>query len=234
MVLPFRSSSSGEPPGVAIKPAGNWKNHGSPNHPKAAKSKNANRHFRRLFHDRIVRGFGGSSFTVEKVIMVAARLQSFCAFDDLAWKIQEFRSVMPPVMKSKFFIAAFAASLIFAAPASADEDNPLAKQMEVMNDAYKAMRRLEDLTKGPALAREAQDAMIKAIVETPEMVKAMPDGPDKAKASAQYRIMMGNLIATLAQLELAFLDGDKAKVDEIIGKMRDSKKEGHDKFMEDE
>lgn len=166
--------------------------------------------------------------------MVAARLQSFCAFDDLAWKIQEFRSVMPPVMKSKFFIAAFAASLIFAAPASADEDNPLAKQMEVMNDAYKAMRRLEDLTKGPALAREAQDAMIKAIVESPEMVKAMPDGPDKAKASAQYRIMMGNLIATLAQLELAFLDGDKAKVDEIIGKMRDSKKEGHDKFMEDE
>lgn len=137
-------------------------------------------------------------------------------------------------MKTKFFISAFAASLIFAVTASADEDTPLAEQMDVMNDAYKAMRRLDDMAKGPELAREAQNAMVKAIAETPELVNAMPDGPDKAKASAQYRMMMGQLIATLAELELAFLDGDKDKVDEVIGKMRESKKQGHDKFMEDE
>ena len=136
-------------------------------------------------------------------------------------------------MKTKFFISAIAASLMFVVPASAD-DTPLAEQMDAMNDAYKAMRRLDDMSKGPALAREAQDAMIKAITETPQMLKAMPDGPEKAKASAHYRLMMGQLIATLAELELAFLDGDKAKVDEVIGKMKDSKKEGHDKFMEDE
>lgn len=103
-----------------------------------------------------------------------------------------------------------------------------------MNDAYKSMRRLDDLAKGPELARAAQDAMVKAITELPTLVKDMPDGPDKAKASAQYRIMMGSLISTLAELELAFLDGDKAKVDETIKQMRESKKEGHDKFMEDE
>jgi len=137
-------------------------------------------------------------------------------------------------MKMKFLIPILAASFAFNVPASGDEDTPMAKQMDIMNDAYKAMRRLDDLTKGPELAREAQDAMIKAVVEVPTLVQDMPDGPDKAKASAQYRMMMGKLISTLAELELAFLDSDKAKVDDIIGLLRESKKEGHDKFMEDD
>ena len=139
-------------------------------------------------------------------------------------------------MKMKMILCGFAATMMFVQPGmSEDEDTPLAKQMEVMNDAYKTMRREQDPAKGAALAREAQDAMVKAIVETPKLVKAMPDGPEKVKASAEYRKMMGSLISTLASLEIAFLDKDMAKVKEIIeGTMRDSKKEGHDKFMEEE
>jgi hypothetical protein len=114
------------------------------------------------------------------------------------------------------------------------DDTPLAEQMDVMNDAYKAMRRETDPAKGAALARTAQDAMVKGIVELPEMVKGMPEGPDKAKASASYRKMMGSLIATLADMELAFLNNDMAKVKEIVEAMRDSKKEGHDKFMDED
>jgi hypothetical protein len=136
-------------------------------------------------------------------------------------------------MKSKSFIAACVASLLFVIPSTAD-DTPLAKQMEIMNDAYKAMRREEDPAKGAALAREAQDAMVKAIAETPDLVKAMPEGVDKAKASAEYRKMMGSLISTLADMELAFLDKDMEKVKAIVGQMKDSKKQGHDKFMEEE
>jgi hypothetical protein len=135
-------------------------------------------------------------------------------------------------MKTKFLIATCAASLVFVLPSSAD-DTPLAKQMDVMNDAYKAMRREQDPVKGAALAREAQDAMVKAITETPEMVKAMPDGPDKAKASAAYRQMMGKLISTFAEMELAFLNSDMDKVKAIVDQIRDAKKEGHDKFMEE-
>lgn len=123
--------------------------------------------------------------------------------------------------------------MLFVIPASAEE-TPLAKQMEAMNDAYKAMRREEDPAKGAALAREAQDAMVKAIVELPEMVKAMPEGPDKAKASAEFRKMMGSLISTLADMELAFLNNDMEKVKKIVQDMRESKKQGHDKFMEEE
>lgn len=136
-------------------------------------------------------------------------------------------------MKMKLILCGFAATLMFVQPSKAD-DTPLAKQMEAMNDAYKAMRREEDPAKGAALAREAQDAMVKAINELPELVKAMPEGADKAKASAEYRKMMGSLISTLASMELAFLDNDLAKVKEIVESMRDMKKQGHDKFMEDE
>lgn len=137
-------------------------------------------------------------------------------------------------MKMKHILAGFAASLMFVLPTMADEDTPLAKQMEAMNDAYKAMRRETDPAKGAALAREAQDAMVKAIVETPTLVTDMPDGPEKAKASAEYRKMMGMLISTLADMELAFLEGDMDKVKEVVDKMRESKKAGHDKFMEED
>ena len=124
--------------------------------------------------------------------------------------------------------------MLFVIPASAD-DTPLAKQMEIMNDAYKAMRKDDiDPAKGATLAREAQDAMVKAIAEIPELVKAMPDGPDKAKASAGYRKMMGTLISTLADMELAFLNKDLAKVKTIVEQMKESKKQGHDKFMKED
>ncbi|MFN4874496.1 MAG: cytochrome b562 [Akkermansiaceae bacterium] len=136
-------------------------------------------------------------------------------------------------MKSKFLIAACAASMLFVIPANAD-DTPLAKQMEILNDAYKAIKKEQDPAKGAAFAKEAQDAMTKAIVELPEMVKAMPEGPDKAKASAEYRKMMGTLISALADMELAFHNKDLEKVKTIVEQLRESKKQGHDKFMDED
>jgi hypothetical protein len=133
----------------------------------------------------------------------------------------------------KLILCSLAATLMFVQPSMAD-DTPLAEQMDAMNDAYKAMRRETDPAKGAALARTAQDAMVKGIVELPEMVKGMAEGPEKAKASAEYRKMMGSLITTLADMELAYLNNDMAKVKEIVASMRDMKKEGHDKFIEDD
>ncbi len=135
-------------------------------------------------------------------------------------------------MKLFQILCGLTVTMIFVQPSMAD-DTPLAKQMDEMNDAYKAMRRETDPTKGAELARTAQDAIVKAIVELPEMVKAMADGPEKAKASAEYRKMMGTLITTLANMELAFLSNDMTKVADIIKAMRDIKKQGHDQFMEE-
>lgn len=123
--------------------------------------------------------------------------------------------------------------MLFVIPAAAD-DTPLAKQMEILNDAYKAIKKEQDPAKGAALAKEAQDAMVKAILELPEMVKAMPEGPDKAKASAEYRKMMGTLISALADMELAFHNKDLEKVKTIVEQLRESKKQGHDKFMDED
>ena len=135
-------------------------------------------------------------------------------------------------MKKRFLLTALASVTIFSQASFAD-DTPLAEQMDIMNDAYKAFRREEDPAKGAALALEAQLAMMKAINETPELVKDMPDGPEKMKASADYRKMMGMLIASLAEVEIAFLDGDTAKVTELITTLRASKKEAHGKFIEE-
>lgn len=135
-------------------------------------------------------------------------------------------------MNMKLLVTGFLAASIFAQPVSADE-TPLGEQMDIMNGAYKAMRREEDPAVGAKLAREAQDAMIKGIVELPEMLIDMPDGPEKEKSVALYRKMMGQLIVTLADMELAFHDGNMEKVAELVAVMRSSKKESHNRFIEE-
>lgn len=135
-------------------------------------------------------------------------------------------------MKSRLILLACAACLI--APMSAEEETALGKQMEAFNDVYKAFRRETDPAKGAALAREAQESVVKAFAEVPELVSKMPDGPDKAKASAEYRKMMGQVLVSLCEVEEAFLAGKIDDVQKIIASLKDMKKAGHDKFMEEE
>lgn len=135
-------------------------------------------------------------------------------------------------MKSTLTLLACATCLITSMPAA--EETPLGKQMEQFNDAYKAFRKETDPAKGAALAREAQQAVIKAIAEVPERVTKMPDGPDKAIASAEYRKMLGQVFVSLCDVEKAFLAGKPDEVRKIIASLKDMKKAGHDKFMEDE
>jgi hypothetical protein len=136
-------------------------------------------------------------------------------------------------MKTRTILMGLMAGWVMTPLVALADDTPLATQMEVMNDAYKAFRKETDPAKGAALAREAQTAMLKAISEEPEMVKKMPAGSDKDKASAAYRKMMGKLYVTLCEVEEAFLAGDMAKVAELVAALRESKKAGHDRFMEE-
>lgn len=103
-----------------------------------------------------------------------------------------------------------------------------------MNDAYKAFRKETDPAKGAALAREAQEAVAKGLTGVPELVAKMPDGAEKAKAAAAYRKMMGQLYVALCEVEEAFLAGNTGEVAKIVEAMKEMKKEGHNKFMEDE
>ena len=127
-----------------------------------------------------------------------------------------------------------AALIWMPAVTKADEDTPLAKQMEAMDDAYKAFRRETDPVKGAESAREAQLAVIKAMAETPTLVEAISDPAEKAKAAAKYRKMLGMLYVTFCDVEMAFLDNDLPKVEELVKAVRESKKEGHGEFIEEE
>lgn len=135
-------------------------------------------------------------------------------------------------MKSRLMLIAMAAC--FVLPIRAEEETPLGKGMEEMNDAYKAFRRETDPAKGAALAREAQKATAKTLLETPTMVSKMPDGPEKTKAAAEYRKMMGKLYVALCEVEEAFLAGKIDEVAGIVERLKEMKKEGHEKFIEDE
>lgn len=128
---------------------------------------------------------------------------------------------------------ALAASLVLPLSA-ADKDTPLAKEMESFNNVIKAFRKESNPAKCAALAREAQAAVAKSLSETPELVKKMPEGPDRIKAAAEYRKMMGKVYVSFCELELAYLDGKTEEATKILGSMREMKKAGHDKFMEEE
>ncbi len=133
--------------------------------------------------------------------------------------------------KQKFLLMGCVAGLMLM-PAKADETQ-LAMEMEAMNDAYKGFRRETDPAKGAAQAREAQLAVLRGIAETPVMIEKMPEGPDKAKAIVEYRKMMGKLFLSMCAVEEAFLNGKIDEVAKIVEELRDQKKTGHDKFMEE-
>lgn len=127
-----------------------------------------------------------------------------------------------------------AIGLMLLPTTAAENETPLAKQMEAMNDAFKGFRRETDAVKGAAQAREAQTAALKSAMEVPAMLKAMPEGPEKAKALVEYRKMIGKLFVTFCEVEEAFLNGKIDDVTKIVETLKEAKKTGHDKFMEDE
>lgn len=131
-------------------------------------------------------------------------------------------------------IPAMALGLVVFAPAPvAADDTPLAGQMEILNDAYKAIRRTDDAAEGAKLAREAQMAVAKAFAMTPAFVEKGGHPEGKEKAMASYRKQIAQLLVTLCEVEAAFLAGDMDQVKELITPLRESKKNGHDEFMEE-
>ena len=124
--------------------------------------------------------------------------------------------------------------MLTPAQAQDKEHTALGKQMETMNDAFKAFRKETDPVKGATQAREAQAAILKSASEVPETVKEMPEGPVKAKASAAYRKMVGKLYVTLCEVEEAFLNGKVDEVAKLVDSLKEMKKTGHKEFVKDE
>ena len=133
----------------------------------------------------------------------------------------------------KFLIPMLLGALMPVMSVRAD-DTPLAKEMEVIDDAYKALRRTEDAAEGAKLAREAQAGVLKAITMTPDFVASGGHPGGKERAMAEYKKQMAQLFVVFCDVEAAFLEKDMAKVQELVKALKDSKKKGHDEFMEED
>ena len=148
-------------------------------------------------------------------------------------KGRRFRSYLP-CMKKQLFQMSCVIGLMLLPTNAAEEETPLGKQMEAMNDAFKGFRRETDPVKGATQAREAQQAALKSAMEVPSMLKPLPEGPEKVKALVEYRKMVGKLFVTLCEVEEAFLAGKIDEVAKIVESLKEMKKTGHDKFVEEE
>jgi len=66
----------------------------------------------------------------------------------------------------------------------------------------------------------------------PIIFKDIKDEEEKKKATADYKMMTGQLFVKLCALESAYLNGDEDKALEIQGELKDLKKEGHRKYTD--
>ena len=121
-------------------------------------------------------------------------------------------------------------------PAAAAEDTELAKQMEVMQDAQKQLRKSIKTAEGNATSLEAltkfQQATIASKALVPAKAAKMPDA-EKSKFVAAYRKQMAALLTHLLHIEVAVLDGDHAKAEELFKGLKKIEDDGHEKFSEE-
>jgi soluble cytochrome b562 len=120
-------------------------------------------------------------------------------------------------------------------PMQADEETPLGKEMESINDSFKALTKEKDAAKGAALARKAQEGMLKGMTMVPDFITDMiPDPKEKEKALADYRRLMGETYVVFCKIEIAFLEGKMDEVTQLADAAKALKKEGHKKYIEEE
>ncbi len=132
------------------------------------------------------------------------------------------------------------AALFAAAPAgvrvaSAAEDTELAKQMEVMQENLKKLRKTVKNAADDAASLEALNNAQAAAVASKALVPAkaaqVPEA-DRAKFVAGYRKEMIALMEHLGKIEVALLDNDNAKAEELYKGLKGIEDAGHEKYSE--
>jgi hypothetical protein len=142
--------------------------------------------------------------------------------------------MMKAAISRLLVVAAFALAMPFhASSAQAAEAKTLIQLMEEFDMAYRGFRRETDAEKALPIVREGQVAFLQSMAILPPMVEKMPDGPAKAKAAAAYRNMMAEVYLTLTRLELAFIEGNMEAVTDYVTEIRNARRTGHDRFMEE-
>ncbi len=133
------------------------------------------------------------------------------------------------------------AALLVIAPANARlafaaEDTELAKHMEEMQDNLKKLRKSVKTPAEDAASLESLTKMQQATVAskalTPKKAATLPEA-DRAKFVAGYRKEMAALLEHLCKIEVALLDNDNAKAEELFKGLKKIEDDGHEKYSEE-
>ena len=132
--------------------------------------------------------------------------------------------------------AADAAQPAAAAETAAAADTELAKQMEVIEDGMKKLRRTLKNAEGDAESLKTIGAMQAAAVASKELTPArLAKVPEDQKKTflAGYRKDMAAMIVQFCEMETAVLDGKHDEAQAIHKKLKDVEEEGHEKYAEE-
>ncbi|MBK1879258.1 cytochrome b562 [Pelagicoccus mobilis] len=137
----------------------------------------------------------------------------------------------------------FAIAFVFAAPfvVQADEDDhtPLEEEMDAMNKSWRHVRRaLRDPAKFADAAKKVETMIVHAekSIEMEPILLAEQEGAEaKKKFMEGYQKGMRYTVKMLKELQAAFEAGDAEKATELVSKLNDARKKGHQKYKpEDE
>ncbi|MEM9158909.1 MAG: cytochrome b562 [Verrucomicrobiota bacterium] len=131
-------------------------------------------------------------------------------------------------------------SILFSAPfAFADgheesEDTPLEEEMSAMNREWRKVRRaIRDPEKNAETA-EIVAKMIKhakaSVDMEPILLAEQKDKAAKKKFMMGYQKAMQQTVDMLGELKAALEAGDNAKANELVGKLNDARKKGHEAY----
>jgi|SRR4051812_16858502 soluble cytochrome b562 len=143
--------------------------------------------------------------------------------------------------KSVLFVLVAAAMLVIApgssrlAFAAEDKDTELAKHMEEIQDNLKKLRKT---VKDPAQNKASLEALTKIQLATvaskalpPKKAETKPEA-ERPKYIADYRKDMVALLDHLGKIEVALLDNDNAKAEELFKGLKKVEDDGHEKFSD--
>ena len=116
-----------------------------------------------------------------------------------------------------------------------EKDTPMTTEMKAASKALKELRKIKpgDWEAMAKTVRASHTALLKSMSETAALVKEMKDGPEKAIATADSRKLLGLCYAALCELEIAYLKKDAAAAAKAMEKIKEIKKEGHEKYSDD-
>ena len=106
--------------------------------------------------------------------------------------------------------------------------------MDKVSSSLKSLRKAEGWEAKAEIARKAQEACLGGLKYLPKTFEKITDAKEKAKATADYKRLIGLAYAAMCQLESAFLEEDEDAVDEAMSLIKSLKKEGHKKYEDDE